>query len=137
MFTAQAAHRLAAALEAMDVECTVTSELVNPYTGTSTFVVWVDEHANTERVDAVMAAIKKEIAGEDRVTMVRKGDRGASRCRGCGYDLRGQVEDGKCPECGHPYEVIKALQCPACHVEVPSNFDICWKCGSNIHTDEG
>ena len=41
------------------------------------------------------SAIQKEI----RIEMIA---RGVPVCMGCGYDLRGQVEQ-RCPECGRPF----------------------------------
>lgn len=43
--------------------------------------------------------LRSAIEQEIRVEMVA---RGIPVCMGCGYDLRGQVEQ-RCPECGRPF----------------------------------
>ena len=55
-----------------------------------------------------------------------------TRCRACNYELRGQIEDGRCPECGQPYRLLEEKRCPACGEEVPGDFDVCWNCNTQI-----
>lgn len=53
-------------------------------------------------------------------------------CVDCGYDLRGHVASGKCPECGssfgHAPDVFGAA-CAHCGELVPVDFIVCWNCG--------
>ena len=52
-------------------------------------------------------------------------------CERCGFDVRGHEGPSKCPECG--CEIVAPaldITCPQCAEQAPSNFVICWNCGS-------
>jgi rubrerythrin len=128
------AAKVQAALQAHGIEAEVITELANAYTGFAESVVWVDE--------AVDKQVAREICEEclqamgfgtnDRVSRIEDEPDETSKCVQCGYSLRGQVADGKCPECGHPYQIVGTRKCQSCNESVPSDFDICWNCGSEM-----
>src|SRR5262249_25140602 len=132
------ATRLQQALENAGIDSDVTIVTRNAYLGTMEFVVWVDEKAEQNAIDAACAALMAE---RSSVTITRPATRVSVvdekfTCVSSGYDLRGQVEDGKCPECAHPYYVVHPKQCSACQAEIPDDFDVCWNCGHEIESPE-
>ncbi len=125
---------LAGALEAAGIEAQVIPQAENAYIGTMSFVLWVSERAAPAEVEKVVTAFRErqpdgEIeTPETRISIADD----ILNCKRCNYDLRGQMEDGKCPECGHPYRIVRQIACPHCAAEVPSDFAVCWRCGEEI-----
>lgn len=86
--------------------------------------IWVED-TDIEIASEIAAGYLKELAASIAPT----------KCSQCGYDLRGHRLKGKCPECGHAFELpaeVKTVDCPACGEEVPGNFEVCWNCGAAI-----
>ncbi len=127
------AGQLQQALEAAGITVRVTTETRNAYLGGNLFVVWVSDDADLEAVRRACESLVAPDTGEPEAapTRVCHSD-GETQCMACGYDLRGQMEDGKCPECGHPYRLVVPTRCSGCGAEVPSDFDLCWRCGREL-----
>jgi hypothetical protein len=125
------ANDLAARLQDAGIEATVNTELINSYTGQSEFAVWIDADPHSQAVRDIAESFVSERQENPPDTRVDPAT-GNVRCTKCGYDLRGQTQDGKCPECGHPYQIIKDKKCPHCGETNPADFDICWQCGKDI-----
>jgi O-acetyl-ADP-ribose deacetylase (regulator of RNase III) len=126
------AVRLQQALQSAGIEAAIISEAANSYLGTMQFTVWVADSAATETLELILDALADEDPeSENPYTSVSVSD-GLARCRSCGYDLRGQVRDGKCPECGYPYVIVHDRRCPHCGADVPRDFDVCWRCNSEL-----
>lgn len=126
------ANALAQALEAEEIAARVTNERGNAYLGAMEFVVWVTEEADAIALETVCRSVRSQ-QGEIVLppTRVSASD-DMIKCRKCGYDLRGQTADGKCPECGHPYRIVGVTVCRKCGAEMPSNFTVCWKCNGDV-----
>jgi hypothetical protein len=126
------ALRLQQALTTAGVEATITSEAANAYIGTEQFTVWIADHADpavVRRVGAEIDAHSAELKIQPTLVSLCVG---FICCRGCGYDLRGQTQNGNCPECGRPYRIILSKRCPQCGENAPADFDICWQCGTEF-----
>jgi hypothetical protein len=127
------AGRLQHALEAAGIEVRVTNESENSYLGRMQFSIWISDHADPAVVQRACSSVVAADTGDPAPppTRVVLTD-GLSRCSACGYDLRGQVENGNCPECGRAYVLASVRTCPACNADVPTDFDICWNCGREL-----
>jgi rubrerythrin len=130
LFDAVLAGALQQALEAEGIESPMTTERENAYTGRMQFVVWVAEFADPGKVENACQAVRARQAAmkEKPVTRVSAAD-DMLTCLACGYDLRGQEKDGKCPECGHPYRIVRTKACAKCGAAMPGDFEVCWRCG--------
>jgi rubrerythrin len=145
LFDAVLAAALQQSLDAEGIESQMTTERENAYLGRMECVVWVPEDADPRKVEsACQAAWTRQIERQKKqqaerlekpVTRVSIID-DVLTCAACGYDLRGQVTDGKCPECGHPYRIVGVKICPDCGAEMPSDFEVCWSCGGAENEDQ-
>ena len=127
------AAQLQLALQTAGIVARVTTETRNAYLGGNLFVLWVDDDADPAAVRRICSSFIAPDTGEPKLPPTRVSwSESVTKCLVCGYDLRGQVQDGKCPECAHPYILITERRCPACHADVPSDFELCWKCGREI-----
>jgi predicted Zn-ribbon and HTH transcriptional regulator len=107
-----------------------TTQWQGAYSIQALTVVWVAEDAPEGLLATVVqvATTKREQQLKTPGTALDE----HPRCRECGYDLRGQREDGRCPECGNDYELVKTRKCEGCGEEVPSDFLVCWNCGEEL-----
>ena len=123
LFDGLMAGELQRVLEAAGIEAQVTMERENAY---------LAEGADAGKVEAACRAAwgkRKEMAEAAKKPVTRVSvSEDLVKCLGCGYDLRGQEQDGKCPECGYPYEIIRVKVCPDCGAEMPGDFEVCWNC---------
>lgn len=121
------------------VRSEITTELSNAYTGAVLAVVWVGDDASHHTLRDVCTKFQHWAAesAENRPTQVDPAGELDSRCEGCGYDLRGQMADGLCPECARPYAFARERACPTCKEMVPVEFDLCWKCGADLAVPHG
>lgn len=135
LFDALMAGELQRALEEQGIESQVTIERENAYLGRMQYVVWAAEGADAHVMDAAYQAVQVR-----RQRMSEEADRAVTRvsvaedlvkCRNCDYNLRGQEQDGKCPECGYPYQIIQMKVCPKCRAEMPCDFEVCWNCSGD------
>jgi hypothetical protein len=124
----KAANRLQWMLTEAGIASELTTELSNAYTGAMLAVVWVQEDADERTMKDVRTRFGEWVAA----TQSGGGATERTRCAGCGYDLRGQVEDGRCPECGRPYTLKQERPCPYCNEMNPVDFEVCWKCGADL-----
>ena len=132
------ATQLQHALDAAGIEARISTEVAHVYLGTRVFVVWVVEGADPEAIKRAYAAVTPSDSGapELRPSRVCVAD-STVQCCVCGYDLRGQIADGNCPECGHPYRLLGYRPCPTCGVDLPTDFEICWNCGGEVPLGKG
>ncbi len=126
------ALRLQQALTSAGVEATITSETAIAHIGTVQFTVWIADDADSAAVRGICAEIEGHSAELKTQPSLVSLCEGFIRCRICGYDLRGQTQDGNCPECGHPYHLILSRRCPKCSEHVPLDFEVCWQCGTEL-----
>jgi len=125
-------------LEAAGVPSDITTEVRNPYLGTMEFFLWVPNDADQSICDEVCQKVQERqamglpVSSATRVSVSED----MTACSKCHYDLRGQTADGKCPECGYPYELIHQRPCPHCQAMGPSDFSVCWNCGEEIGDTE-
>jgi len=131
-----AAAALQQELELAGIEAQITQESLGHPHNRLIFALWVEETADQAAIEEACAAVQARYAD----ILERPATRVSSiedmlKCK-CGYDLRGQVEDGKCPECGHPYQIIKYKSCGKCGEEIPADFDVCWQCGNGSEAEE-
>lgn len=129
-FNGVLAEALRRELEAVGIASHITTDQENAYLGRMQFVVWADEQADQAAVQRACEAVQaaQAQAGGRQPTRVSVAD-GTVRCVQCNYDLRGQQKDGNCPECGHPYRIVRVKACANCGAEMPGDFDVCWRCG--------
>ena len=127
------ASELQGLLEAAGIATHITNETTGFWRGPMAFVLWVAEDADPALIKRICASLRTSTAGQIDlpVSRVSHHDR-STTCLACGYDLFGQEEDGKCPECGHPYRIVEQKRCAACGVEMPDDFEICWRCGHEL-----
>jgi hypothetical protein len=126
------ALRLQQALTSAAIEAAITSEAANAYIGTTQFTVWVVDDADPAAVRRICAEVERDADESRTESTVVSLCEGFIRCRTCGYDLRGQTRDGKCPECGRPYRRILSKRCAKCGEHAPADFDLCWQCGTEF-----
>jgi ribosomal protein L40E len=120
-------------LQAAGIAAEITTEYVNAYMGASLFIIWVPDDADLAAARRAGASLIAPDTGDPQLQPTRvRLPGGPTQCRSCGYDLRGQIHDGKCPECSHSYTLVFEGRCPACNAQVPSDFDICWNCGAEL-----
>src|SRR5438874_59029 len=103
---AEHVHELKRRLEEASIECSETPEgfggalespdAALPLENTS---VWVNER-DLELASQIAAHHLEEVE-----TRIAKAKGAQSKCRACGYDLRGHSMRGKCPECASPFEL--------------------------------
>jgi rubrerythrin len=126
------AHEIQAQLAAAGIASEITTDsraAVGFYMVQTEYVVWVDQLAAQTAVDAACRAVKENFGDSELAESRVSASEGRVRCRKCGYDLRGQRRDGKCPECGHPYRLVRQTRCKACNAVMESDFEMCWNCG--------
>lgn len=124
-------------LDAADVPFQVTHEVGNVYLNVMELVVWIPRNADMQAVEKAFERVRQRHAarmGKASKTQVSVSD-AAFHCDQCGYNLRGQIEDGRCPECGHPYAMALPRKCPHCGETSPADFAICWQCGGDLIED--
>jgi hypothetical protein len=118
-----------AALKNAGIDAEVTDERQGSYSITTMHVVWVAEDADQRAVEQIVRAVPGFEARRPRPTRVSASEE-LFWCAACKYDLRGQLDDGNCPECGRPYHIVRTVQCPNCRESIPDDFSVCWSCGA-------
>jgi hypothetical protein len=136
LFDGVLAAALQQALAAEGIETQMTTDRENAYLGRIQCVVWVPEDADPGKVEKACQAVRARESQmqekpETRVSLTDD----VVNCLLCGYNLRGQVANGKCPECGHPYRIVGVKVCPKCGAEMPSDFEVCWNCTAEEEVD--